>query len=145
MNNSFSHGCIFLEVWSYIYCQSPGSPFFGYRTIWSIAGGIGLYVNTQRIDTHRLQYESNHHAFVDQEHKRVDGFFCIYRYFLIGWSVMILAGLVIFMVRGGHYGRATGIGLILFGTSGLLVDLTSEHNAHVYDEKISKDLQSIER
>lgn len=119
------------------------SPFLVVGLFWGIAGGISLSVNTHRIDTYSLEFQKEPRAFVNQERKRVDDFIWVYRYLLIGWSVMIVAGLLIFMVWGGNHGRAFGLGLILFGISGLLVDHTSEYNAYVYDAKINKELQSV--
>jgi hypothetical protein len=66
------------------------------------------------------------------ENKRVDGFIWSHRYLLICWTVMILAGLAIFMLWGGNHGRTIGLGLIIFAIAGLLVDHTSEHNAYSY-------------
>ena len=119
------------------------SPFLVVGLFWGIAGGMSLYVNTHRIDTYSQEYEKEPRVFVDQERKRVDRFIWVYPYMLIGWSVMILAGLAIFMMWGGNHGRAIGLGLILFGISGLMVDHTSEQNAYAYNAEINKELQSV--
>lgn len=119
------------------------TPFLVVGLFWGVAGGMSLYINTHRIDTYNLEFQKEPRAFVNKERKRVDDFIWVYRYLLIGWSVMILAGLVIFMIWGGDQGRAIGLGLILFGISGLLVDHTSEQNAYVYDAEINNELQSI--
>lgn len=120
-------------------------PFLVVGLFWGIAGGIGLYVNTQRLDRYSQEYEKSPGDFVSRERKRVDGFIWWYRYLLVGWSLLILAGLIIFMVWGGNSGRAVGLGLVLFGISGLLVDHTSEQNAHRYDAAIDKETQTTGR
>ena len=118
-------------------------PFMVVGLFWGLAGGISLYVNTHRIDKYTMEYEKEPHEFVVSERKRVDGFIWVYRYLLITWSIMILMGLAFFMIWGGNHGRAIGLGFILFGISGLLVDHTSEQNAHAYDVAINKELESV--
>lgn len=120
-------------------------PFLVVGLFWGIAGVAGMYVNTQRLDRYSLEYERSAGDFVSQERKRVDGFIWWYRYLLVGWALMILAGLVVFLIWGGNYGRAIGVGLILFGISGLLVDHTSEQNAHRYDVEINIKLHAVDR
>jgi len=118
-------------------------PFLIVGLFWGITGSTSLYVNNQRIDTYSLEFENEPGAFVNQERKRVDGLLGMYRYLLIGWSVMILAGVLIFMLWGGNYGRAVGLGLILFGITGFMADPISERNAYVYNDAINKELQSL--
>jgi hypothetical protein len=115
-------------------------PFLVVGLFWAVAGGIGIYRNTVRVEQFRVEYQKDTAAFVESEKQRVEGFLWWYRYLLIGWSVLILAGLAMFMLWGGNHGRAVGVVVILFGVAGLLVDHTSEHNARSYYSEINKAL-----
>lgn len=116
-------------------------PFLVVGLFWSIAGGVGIYRNTLRVEKFQIEYKKDPSAFVESEKKRVEGFIGWYRYLLIGWCVLILAGMAIFLFWGGNQGRAIGLAVIVFAVAGLLVDHTSEHNAHAYYAEINKALQ----
>jgi len=113
-------------------------PFLVVGLFWSIAGGAGIYRNTLRLEEFHIEYKKDPAVFVESEKKRVEGFIGWYRYLLIGWTVLTIIGLAIFMFWGGHQGRAIGLAVIVFATAGLLVDHTSEHNAYTYYDEINK-------
>lgn len=119
------------------------APVLAVGLFWGVAGGAALYVNSQRPAAYTAAYEQDARAFVASEDQRVERFIWVYPYLLAAWAVLILLGLAAFMLWGGNTGRAVGLGLILFGVSGLLVDHTSEHNAHAYRAELDKALQSV--
>lgn len=121
--------------------QSLFLPFAIVGLLWGAAGAGSLYSNTNRIARYEQAHEADPQAFLEAERKHVDGFIWAYRDLLIAWSVAILLGLAAFMLWGGSIGRAVGLGLILFGTGGLMVDHTSEHNALEYDAQINRALK----
>ena len=120
-------------------------PFLVVGLFWGLAGGVGIYVNKHRVEKLQIEYNKDPVAFIESETKRVEGFSKWYPYLLSGWSVLILAGLAIFMFWGGNLGRAIGLAVILFAVPGLLVDHTSEHNARTYYSEIEKTLNSYEQ
>jgi hypothetical protein len=113
-------------------------PFLVVGLFWSVAAGAGLIRNTSRLEAFRAEHAKDPTAFVQSERERVDGFLGWYRPLLIGWSVLILVGLALFHFWGGPLGRAIGLAVILMGVAGLMVDHTSEHNAHTYRDRISQ-------
>ena len=117
-------------------------PFLVVGLFWSIAGGIGIYRNTLRLEKFQIEYKKDPAVFVESEKKRVEGFIGWDRYLLIGWAVLTIIGLAIFMFWGGNHGRAIGLAVIIFAIAGLLVDHTSEHNARTYYAEINKTLSS---
>ena len=117
-------------------------PFLVVGLFWSIAGGVGIYRNTVRVEKFQVEYKKDPVVFVESEKKRVEGFIGWYRYLLIGWAALIITGLAIFMFWGGNHGRAIGLAVIIFAIAGLLVDHTSEHNARTYYAEINKTLSS---
>jgi hypothetical protein len=116
------------------------APFLVAGLFWGAAGTYSLINNTQRMSTLQVQHDTNPTEFVAQEQQRVTTFSKWYHYLLITWSLFILVGLALFMLIGGDGWRAAGVGLILFGISGLLVDHTSEQNAHSYSARISAEI-----
>jgi len=118
-------------------------PFLVVGLFWGIAGSVGVYRNTHRVEEFRMEYEKKPAAFVKNEKRRVDGFIGWYRYLLVGWSLLILIGLALFMFWGGNHGRAIGLAVILFAVAGLLVDHTSEHNARTYQSEINRAIGQI--
>ena len=117
-------------------------PFLLVGLFWGIAGGVGVYRNTHKVEKVRLEYEKDPDEFVKSEQRRVEGFIWWYRYLLIGWSGLVLIGLALFTFWGGNLGRAVGLAVILFAVAGLLVDHTSEHNARAYHLEINRALES---
>ena len=117
-------------------------PFLVVGLFWSTAGGVGIYRNTLRIEKFHEEYKKDPATFIEVEKKRVEGFIGWYRYLLISWTLLTLAGLAIFMFWGGDHGRAIGLAAIVFAIAGLLVDHTSEHNARTYYAQINKSLGS---
>ena len=113
-------------------------PFFVVGLFWGIAGGVGIYRNTLRVEKFRAEHQKDPAAFVQSEKRRVEGFLGWYRPLLIGWSVLVLTGLALFHIWGGNIGRAVGVAVILFAVAGLMVDHTSEHNARSYHAEINR-------
>ena len=120
-------------------------PFFVVGLFWAGAGGIGLYVNSHRVEKFKIEYNKAPAKFIESEKNRVEGFFKWYPYLLAGWSVLVLIGLSVFMFWGGTLGRAIGLAVILFAVPGLLVDHTSEHNARTYYSEIKETLDANEQ
>ena len=117
-------------------------PFLVVGLFWSIAGGVGIYRNTYRLEQFRIEQKRDPVAFVESEKKRVEGFFGWYRYLFIGWVSLNLTGLAIFILWGGNNGRAIGLAIIVFAVAGLLVDHTSEQNARAYRAEINNALHT---
>lgn len=114
-------------------------PFAIIGLLWGGAGAFSLYNNTSRLTSYEQTYQTvGAEQFVQIERKRVDGFIWAYKYLLITWSIAIVLGLIAFMVWGGITGRGVGLGLILLGLGGLMVDHTSEQNAHDYDKHVKQ-------
>lgn len=105
---------------------------------WSIAGGIGIYTYNIRIDKAQVEYKENPEEFIVKEKIRVDGFMGVYKYLIPAWSILMIAGLALFIFWGGNLGRAIGLAAILFAVAGLMVDHTSEQNAKAYHSEIEK-------
>ena len=120
-------------------------PFLVVGLFWGIAGGVGIFVNKHRVEKYQIEYNKDPFTFIESEKKRVEAFSKWYPYLLAGWSVLILAGLAIFMFWGGNLGRAIGMAVILFAVPGLLVDHTSEYNAHTYYSQIKEALNVDEQ
>ncbi len=120
-------------------------PFLVVGLFWGLAGGAGLYINSYRVEKYQIEYDKNQTVFIENEKKRVEGFFKWYPYLLAGWSVLILFGLALFMIWGGNLGRAIGLAVILFAVPGLLVDHTSENNARSYYFEIKKCIEAYEQ
>ena len=119
--------------------QSLFLPFAIIGLLWGGAGVFSLYSNTNRLSAYEQTYQAvGTEQFVQIERKRVDNFIWAYKYLLAGWSIAIVLGLVAFMVWGGTTGRGVGLGLILLGLGGLMIDHTSEQNAHDYDRQINQ-------
>jgi hypothetical protein len=124
--------------------RSMIAPFLVVGFFWGAAGTYSLINNTHRMSAFQAQHDTSSTEFVAQEQQRVANFSKWYRYLLITWSLFILVGLALFMLIGGDVWRAAGVGLILFGISGLLVDHTSEQNAHTYAARISAEVSQTE-
>jgi hypothetical protein len=142
-------GLMLIALGGYIWKFGPSptakaliAPFLLAGLLWGGAGVLSLYRNAHRVAEFTQEYAKDPATFVTRENTRVDGFSWSYRYLLLAWTASILTGLLLFFVWGGDRGRAAGIGLIVFGVSGLLVDHTSEHNAIVYKAAIVQALGS---
>jgi hypothetical protein len=113
-------------------------PFLVVGLFFAIVAGAGIVRNKVRLEAFRAEHQKAPAEFVQSEKKRVEGFLGWYRPLLIGWSVLLLVGLALFNFWGGNLGRAVGLAVILFGVAGLMVDHTSEHNAHTYYAEINR-------
>lgn len=120
--------------------RSMIAPFLVAGFFWIAGGTYSLINNTHRMPVFQAQYDADSKKFVAQEQQRVADFSKWYRYLLITWSLLIFIGLAVFMLIGGDTWRAAGVGLILFGVSGLMVDHTSEQNALTYAARISAEI-----
>jgi hypothetical protein len=115
-------------------------PFLVVGLFYAIVAGALTIRNKSRLEAFRAEHEKAPVEFVQSEKERVEGFIKWYRPLLIGWSVLLLVGLALFSFWGGNLGRAIGLAVILFGVAGLMVDHTSEHNAHAYYAEIKRAL-----
>ena len=117
-------------------------PFLVVGFFWAIVPGAGLFRNKVRLEAFRAEHKKDPAAFVESERKRVEGFMGWYRPLTIGWAVLLVVGLGLFHFWGGNLGRAIGLAVILFGVAGLMVDYTSEQNAHKYHGEVVKALKT---
>ena len=106
--------------------------------IWFTAAAVGFVANNNRLEKAKIEYQQNSERFIENEKARVANYLPTYKYLLIGWSIAIVIGLVLFNFTHSSLARAIGLSLILFSIMGLIVDLTSEQNATEYYKRIQQ-------
>lgn len=105
-----------------------------------VGSGISMYMSNQKRLVHfENSYQEDPAAFVVQEKQRVEDFQYLYTITKILATLFFALALIFFWFTKNHYLQAVGIGLILFGLSGLVIDYFSKERADIYYETILKE------
>ena len=110
--------------------------------VFYLATGISMYTSNQkRMVEFEKSYEENHSTFVLQEKQRVEGFQYMYTMSKVLAAVFFLVGILAFWLTKNPYILATGIAVMLFGLSGLVIDYFSQERADTYYSLILQELE----
>ncbi len=116
-------------------------PFLIIGIIYAAIGSNMLYSNTKRLEAMPNVLEQNKKEFVQQEKQRVESFQYQYKISKAIATVFFIATLFIFWYTKNPTWQSIGIGLSLFGFTGLVIDYFSEERANIYYQEILKILQ----
>ena len=100
-----------------------------------LAGGFGVYNNSQRLATMPAQYAQNQVDFVHAEHKRFEGANGVNNWWMplkVLWAVLVIAGIVVSFATRNDLTHGIAIGLIVIGAMGFVIDGFAHHRARVY-------------
>ncbi|MBQ0720816.1 MAG: hypothetical protein KBT88_10330 [Gammaproteobacteria bacterium] len=101
--------------------------------------GLGLiFTNEKRTIDYQQAFASNPSEFISSEKARTEGFIKWYPYTMYGMSILIIAGMALFLLLPTASGRAYGLAIILLGFSILFLDHFSEERAHRYHSILLK-------
>lgn len=107
-----------------------------------VGSGISMYLSNQkRLVEFEKRFKQDQVAFVQQEKPRVEDFQYLYTMTKILATAFFALALLFFWFTNNHYLQAVGIGLILFGLSGLVSDYFSKERADIYYELIKNELK----
>ncbi len=104
-----------------------------------LAGAALGYKNTERLGNFPQSYQSDPKAFVEREVTRFEkagGINDLWLPLKILWGVLILTGLVMRFGIKKEVVRGVGIGLLILGASGMLLDTVSEQRAKKYTARL---------
>lgn len=107
--------------------------------------GIGVSLmagNHNREGLYRSKYEKDPVEFVKSEKQRVEGFQYTYVISKTVATVFFLTALLIFWFTNSPVWQGWGIGMALFGLTGLIVDYFSQHRAFEYYDALTRLLAS---
>jgi|GEM_PF-1809191 len=103
------------------------------------AGSFNAYNNARRLRELPGQYAQDQAAFIQGEIQRFDGKGGVNTWWLplnIAWSLLVVAGLTLYVVRPGFYSKGLAIGVLFLGFSGLLIDAFAKQRAVLYTEHL---------
>lgn len=128
---------ISLVAFLWFYVKSPAGhalvlPLLLYALAYTGIGVSMLANGRNRTEEYKAQYEKNPIEFVQKEKQRVDGFQYMYVISKVVASVCFVTTLLIFWLAKSPTWQGWGLGLALFGLTGLIVDYFSQHRAMEY-------------
>lgn len=103
-------------------------------------GVSGYATNRRRIPAFEQAYRENPAAFVLAEKERVDGFQYMYAITNVIAPISFALAVGLFWLSLNPRARAAGIGLAVFGLSGLLIDGFSKERADAYYARVLEAL-----
>lgn len=128
--------------------STPGSkallfPFVIAGVIYAAIGANMLFSNNKRLTDYPQAYQKNKVEFIKSEKKRVEDFQYQYTISKIVATVCFVLTLGLFWLTKSPAWQGVGIGLALFGLTGLVVDYFSEERAKIYYTTIVEALQQL--
>lgn len=103
----------------------------------TIAGPLLLRSNNDRLHRFPEEYRADARAFVAKETARLEGVNRAWIPLKITWTVLIAIGLSLAFMGGSPYWKGLGLGILLIGTLGHVVDGFAHERARVYTELLS--------
>ena len=100
-----------------------------------IAGGFGVYNNSQRLATMPAQYVQNKIEFVQIERNRFEGTYGVNAWWIplkALWAILVVAGIAATFVTRNDHIHGIAIGLIVIGAMGFVIDGFAHHRAKAY-------------
>ena len=107
--------------------------FLGVFTL--LAGGFGVYNNSQRLAIMPEQYRQSPVAFIQAERKRFEGHHGVNTWWLplkLLWAALLLVGIAIAFINRNDVTHGVAIGLMVIGTMGFVIDGFAHHRAKTY-------------
>lgn len=128
--------------------STPGAkalllPFVITGLIYAATGGNMLVSNKKRIAEFPEAFQKNKTEFIQSEKKRVEAFQYQYQISKIVATVCFALTIGMFWFTKSPNWQGAGIGLALFGMTGLVVDYFSEERAKIYYTTILEALTKI--
>lgn len=107
-----------------------------------VISGTSMYVSNQkRIPAFEKAYADSPLSFIEAERARVEGFQYMYTITnILAPACFVLATAFFWLSLNPHL-RATGIALVVFGLSGLMIDFFSKERADIYYQQIKIELR----
>ena len=100
-----------------------------------LAGGFGVYNNSQRLAAMPAQYAQSPTAFVQAESKRFESRNGVNTWWMplkILWTALAVAGIAVSFVTRNDLTHGIAIGLIVIGAMGFVIDGFAHHRAKEY-------------
>jgi hypothetical protein len=108
-----------------------------------LAGGYTYYQNGQRLEQYPNQYRQAPAQFLDRETDRMQRVNAWWLPLKIFWSLLVLSGTGLVLFPATAYRTGLGLGLLLLGTAGLLVDSFAQARAVIYSQSLSRQLPKL--
>jgi hypothetical protein len=108
-----------------------------------LAIAIGGFVsNNKRLAQYTEDFNKDKTEFVKSEKKRVEDFQYLYKMTIIIVSVGFAIAIFFFLFTNNHILKAIGLGLIILGLAGLIIDYFSKERADTYYKAITTEMES---
>lgn len=100
---------------------------------------FGFQANKKRMVTSDKQYKENPVTFVQQEKQRVEGFQWMYKISAVVSGIFFALTFIAFMYSENRIILSIALGLMIIGSSLILIDYFSKERAAIYYQEILKE------
>ncbi len=106
--------------------------------------GVSMYTsNYKRLNNYEIGYKEDNSHFIKAEKQRIESFQYMYVISKVIATVSFVGTLLLFWFTKNPNLHTLGIGLTLFGLSGLVIDYFSQERADIYYKVILETMQNL--